>query len=61
MNDGSCKHGPGEGWFGKYCSSPKQGLGAGGGRAALARVLTWLSEVTRCCTVWPSAVVISWM
>lgn len=23
--------------------------------------LTWLSEVTRCCTVWPSAVVISWI
>lgn len=24
------------------------------------RQVTWLSEVTRCCTVWPSAV-ISWM
>lgn len=23
--------------------------------------LTWLSDVTKCCTVWPSAVVISWI
>lgn len=43
----------------------EQGVGVGrvgapgpGGRQ---QQLTWLSDVTRCWTIWPSAVVISWM
>lgn len=55
---GSCKHTPWEGWSGGYCLSPKWSLGCGHSRQGVP--LTWLSEVTRCCTVWPSAV-ISWM
>lgn len=42
------------------CCSCVERLGSmcSGTRAA---ALTWLSDVTKCCTVWPSAVVISWI
>ena len=67
ISNGNCKDGPPEGLFAKCCppSTGEQGVGVGRvgtpGPNGQQQQLTWLSDVTRCWTIWPSAVVISWM
>ena len=61
ISNGNCKDGPSEGSFAKYCPPSSWGENGRPGPGGQQRQLTWLSDATRCWTIWPSAVVISWM